>query len=258
MRDAAGEASRSRVRRAVPHAVAIVAALGLAACARSAPGGSHACLLFAGTGTSPNDVAAIETILRRRHLEFATVTSAELNAMSETGLRACRLLIVPGGNFVEMGQGLTSATAKNVQSAVRGGTNYLGICAGGLLAGAARDHGFDLAGGVRFGFYSAVERGVHKAAVPIACVGAPAIEHYWEDGPQYTGWGDVVGRYPDGTPAIVQGRSGAGWVLLVGTHPEAPDRWRRGMRFETPARSSNDFAEALVDAAWNGTALPHF
>src|SRR2546430_8702508 len=37
---------------------------------------------------------------------------------------------------------------------------------------------------------------------------------------QFTGWGAVVGRYPDGTPAIVEGKSGDGWVILSGRSEE--------------------------------------
>jgi len=63
----------------------------------------------------------------------------------------------------------------------------------------------------------------------------PAIEHYWEEEPKFTGWGAVVGKYPDETPAIVEGTSGKGWVILCGLHPEAPESWRLGMTFTTPA-----------------------
>jgi hypothetical protein len=35
-----------------------------------------------------------------------------------------------------------------------------------------------------------------------------ALDQYWESGPRFTGWGDVVGKYPDGTPAIVEGSVG--------------------------------------------------
>src|ERR1700738_1535726 len=55
-------------------------------------------LLFNGTGTSPNDVAAVETILKDYHLEYVTVKSQQLNGMSESDLIVYRLLIVPGGN----------------------------------------------------------------------------------------------------------------------------------------------------------------
>ena len=94
--------------------------------------------------------------------------------------------------------------------------------------------------------------------MPIACVGTPALEHYWEDGPQFTGWGAVVGKYPDGTPAIVEGTSGQGWVILVGVHPEAPANWRHGMTFTTPASVDNTYAGTLIDAALHGKSLPHY
>ena len=140
---------------------------------------------------------------------------------------------------------------------LRGLDLTLPLIAGGILAGNIPENGLNLTDGVRFGFYSLVDNGVHKAAVEITGVGTPAIEHYWEDGPQFTGWGAVVGRYPDGTPAIVEGRSGRGWVLLVGTHPEAPESWRRGMIFTTSTRVANAYAGTLVDAALNATSLPH-
>jgi len=67
-----------------------------------------------------------------------------------------------------------------------------------------------------------------------------------------------VGKYPDGTPAIVQGTSGKGWVILCGVHPEAPENWRRGMNFTTPASVANAYAGTLIDAALQGTWLPHY
>jgi glutamine amidotransferase-like uncharacterized protein len=78
-----------------------------------------------------------------------------------------------------------------------------------------------------------------------------------EDGPQFTGWGAVVGKYPDGTPAIVEGTCGKGWVILTGVHPEAPANWRRGMTFTTPASVDHAYAATLIDAALHGTCLPH-
>jgi glutamine amidotransferase-like uncharacterized protein len=103
-----------------------------------------------------------------------------------------------------------------------------------------------------------VNRGVHKAAVEITCAGAPTLEHYWEDGPQFTGWGEVVAKYPDGTPAVVEGTCGEGCVILSGVHPEAPENWRRGMTFKTSASDDNAYAGTLIDAALNRTSLPHY
>jgi hypothetical protein len=99
---------------------------------------------------------------------------------------------------------------------------------------------------------------MRKSAVAIARVNALAVEHYWEDGPELTGWGTVVAKYPDGTPAVVEGMSGKGWVILVGVHPEAPEAWRRGMSFTTPANVANAYAGTLVQAALTRTWLPHY
>jgi glutamine amidotransferase-like uncharacterized protein len=214
-------------------------------------------LLFNGTGTSPNDVAAIEAILNRGALAYSTADSAELNELGAARLAQHRLLIVPGGNFMTMGKSLGPRTAAKVHEAVQAGQSYLGICAGGFLAGALPYGGFDLAGGKQFGVYAVWNRGVHKAAVAISGAGTPTLEHYWEDGPQFAGWGAAVGRYPDGTPAIVEGTSGRGHVILVGVHPEAPENWRRGMTFSTPASAAQAYATTLIDAAFNGTSLPH-
>jgi hypothetical protein len=215
-------------------------------------------LLFNGAGASPDDVAAVETILKECHLDYRTANSGQLNNLSQSQLMAYRLLIVPGGNYITMGHSLTPTATANVHNAVQGGLNYLGICAGGLLAGNASSNSFNLTAGMRFGFYAVVNRGIHKAAVPITSAGAPTLEQYWEDGPQFNGWGDVVGKYPDGTPAIVEGRSGTGWVILSGVHPEAPANWRHGMTFTTPLEIDKAYAGELVNAALYGTILPHY
>ena len=63
-------------------------------------------LLFNGTGTSANDVAAVETILKNRHLKYSTVNSRQLNGTNESQLMSYRLMIVPGGNFITIGDSL--------------------------------------------------------------------------------------------------------------------------------------------------------
>jgi hypothetical protein len=215
-------------------------------------------LLFNGTGTSPNDVKAIEAILQEMHLTYTTVDSQQLNRMSVSQLGAYRLMIVPGGNYLRMGNSLTHSATANVHDAIQGGLNYLGICAGGLLAGNAPCNSLNLTSGARFGFYAAVNQSIHKSPVKITTVDAPPLEHYWEDGPHFAGWGTVVGKYPDGTPAVVEGTSGKGWVILSGVHPEAPDDWRRGMSFTTPASAANAYAGTLINAALHNTQLPHY
>lgn len=216
-------------------------------------------LLFNGKGTSPNDVAAVETVLESNHLVYSTVNSSRLNRMTESQLREHRLLIVPGGNFVDIGNNLSSKTTASIRNAVQNGLNYLGICAGGFFAGNSPYNGLNLTSGVRFHFYSAEARGVRKAAVAIAGgAGTPTLDQYWEDGPEFTGWGAAIGKYPDGTPAVVQGTFGSGWVILSGVHPEAPADWRRDMTFRTPASVDHAYAATLIRAALNRESLPSF
>jgi len=230
-------------------------ALSLAACATPGPA---PILLFAGSGTSPNDVAAVEGILRDHHLAYSTANSFQLNRMTESGLQSYRLLIIPGGNFETIGKRLSPAAAGTIRRAVQHGVNYLGICAGAFFAGDSPFNGLNLTTGVRFPFYSAEARGIRKAAVPVVDAEAQTLEQYWEDGPQLTGWGAVVAKYPDGTPAIVEGMSGNGWVILSGVHPEAPAEWRRGLPFTTPVAADTAYAASLITAALNRTWLPHY
>jgi glutamine amidotransferase-like uncharacterized protein len=245
---------------AIPPLIAI--AVAVSACDRFsadrdvAPNASV--VLFAGNGTSPNDVAAFERILTDSAVDYTTATSRQLTALSDAQLRAHRLLIVPGGNFVELGNSLDAETAARLRSAIGHGLNYLGVCAGAFFAGHSPYNGLDLTEGVRFPFYAAENRGIRKTAVSISIPDGPAVDHYWEDGPQLRGWGEITARYPDGTPAVVQGRFGQGWVVLSGVHPEAPESWRRGLAFTTSTAASHAYAARLVDAALNRRRLPHY
>jgi glutamine amidotransferase-like uncharacterized protein len=223
-----------------------------------APANIAPILLFNGTGTSPGDVAALGKILSGEHLNYSTVNSPQLNGMSDSQIRAYRLLVVPGGNFEHIGNSLTSSTTANIRNAIQNGLNYLGICAGAFFAGNSPYNGLNLTSGWRFGFYAAEVRSIRKAAVAITAAGGQTLDQYWEDGPQLTGWGAVVGKYPDGTPAIVEGTFGNGWVILTGVHPEAPASWRRGMTFNTPVSVDNAYAAALIRSALSRRSLPHY
>lgn len=237
----------------------LLVALVLTACEPAKPRSDAKILLFVGAGTSVNDVTAVEKILKERRMDYTTADSRQINRMTAEELMSHRLLILPGGNFIKMGDGLAEAATTNIRTAVQGGLSYLGICAGGFLAGETSHYrSLGLASGVQFAFYAAEKQGIRKAAVPISFVDGPVHEHYWEDGPQFTGWGTVIGKYPDGTPAIVEGRSGKGRVILSGVHPEAPENWRHGMTFKTPAEVDNDYAGTLIEAALKGTLLPHY
>jgi glutamine amidotransferase-like uncharacterized protein len=254
----------SRLAMTLRAAVALWILPALLVCAVAACGNSGSTsgpadiLLFNGHGTSPNDVAALERVLHQHHFRFATADSPRLGVMSESDLRAYRLLMIPGGNFVEIGNGLSPSTTSRVREAIGHGLNYIGICGGAFFAGNSPYNGLNLTSGARFPFYAAEDRGVRKAAVAISTPGSTTLDHYWEDGPQLTGWGEVVAKYPDGTPAVTQGTFGDGWIVLAGIHPEAPENWRRGMTFTTPASAANAYAATLIDAALNRRRLAHY
>jgi hypothetical protein len=215
-------------------------------------------LLFNGTGTTANDVKAVEAILVAHRLAYSTANSAQLNSMSETQLKAHRLLIVPGGNSITIGDYLTRTTTAKIHNAVSEGLHYLGICAGGFFGGYSDHNGLNLTSGVWFEYYGDYAKGIHKAAVEVRSSEGEALDQYWQDGPQFSGWGSIVAEYPDGAPAVVEGRSGNGWVILSGVHPEAPESWRYGMKFTTSVGVDNSYAGTLVLAALNGTSLPHY
>ena len=215
-------------------------------------------LLFVGTGTSSTDVTAVETILSTNKLAYATVNSAQLDDMSQTELMHYKLLIVPGGNSITIGENLTSTATNSVHDAVQNGLHYLGICAGGFFGGYSEYNGLNLTSGVWFNFFEDYYEGIDKAAVQISQPNGTKLDQYWQEGPQFTGWGSIVGKYSDGTPAIVEGKSGSGWVILAGIHAEAPASWRDGMTFTTPVQTDNAYAYTLINAALNGTSLPHY
>ena len=215
-------------------------------------------LLFDGTGTSAGDVAALRAILGAENLDYSTAGSSQMDGMSEAQLRKHRLLIVPGGNFETIGNSLSSGAATNIRQAVGDGLNYLGICAGAFFAGNSPYNGLNLTAGARFGFYSAEARGIRKASVAVTAAGGRTFDQYWEDGPQLSGWGAAVAKYPDGTPAVAEGKFGNGWIILAGIHPEAPESWRRGMNFGTPVEADHAYAVALIRAAMDRESLPRY
>jgi hypothetical protein len=111
---------------------------------------------------------------------------------------------------------------------------------------------------VWFNFYADENKGIHVEPVEISFPSSAPLDVYWQDGPQLSGWGAVVAKFPDGTPAIVEGQSGKGIVVLTGVHLEAPESWRGSMTFTTPVSVDLAYAGTVIQATLNGTPLPHF
>jgi hypothetical protein len=267
--------SAGALRRSILIAVAIVVPITFVGCGSSAfsnPAASKAptasmlaqtpsvppILLFNGTGTLSADVSAWETILKNLKLSYATANSSEMNSMTETKLKTYKLLIVPGGNSATIGKYLTGTATAKIHNAVQTGLHYLGICAGGFFGGYSIYNGLNLTSGVWFNVYHNGGKGIGLTAVEITDPNNTKRDQLWKDGPEFTGWGYIVGKYPDSTPAVVEGKSGSGWVILCGFHPEAPASWRNKLKFKTSVAVDNAYAGTLVTNALNGTSLPHF
>ena len=215
-------------------------------------------LLFNGTGTD-DDVLAVESVLNTLKLKYATANSSQLNAMTETKLKAYKLLIVPGGNSDTIANNLSKATRAMVRATVQNdGLHYLGICAGGFFGSYQYGNGLDLTSGVWFNVWPNNGKGTGMEAVPISFPKSSTLDIYWHDGPETSGWGYIVAKYPDGTAAIAEGAYGKGFAILSGVHAEAPASWRTCCKFRTPLATDLAYAGTLVTAALNGTLLPHY
>ena len=225
-----------------------------------AGGGTPQVLLYVGNGTTSGSVSAVKTILGDLSLKYATANSSQLNSMTENGLRAYKLFLIPGGNAVTISKSLSNKTVTNIHNAISNGLHYLGICAGGFFAGHSGVYDYlDLTPtGVWFNFYADYFKGIHKEAVEIKSADGSVRDQYWQDGPQLNNWGSVVAKYPDGAPAVVEGKFGSGFAILCAVHPEATAAWRTGMKFTTSVAVDNAYAKTLVTNALNGTSMPHF
>jgi hypothetical protein len=216
-------------------------------------------LLFVGDGTSSTDVSAVEGVLGTLGIGYITADSSQLNAMSEPQLAGYKLVIVPGGNSITIGESLTTQTSSTIRGAVQDyGVHYLGLCAGAFFGGYSTYNGVNLTAGVPFDFYADEYKGIHEEPVEISMPGNSSLDVYWQDGPQLSGWGSVVAKFPDGTPAIVEGQSGKGFVMFTGVHPEAPASWRGALMFSTPLSVDLQYAGTVIQSALNGPPLPHF
>ena len=232
-------------------------------------------LLFTGTGTTSGDRAALENVITNNlALDYDTVNSACLDAMSVANMVAYKLLIIPGGNSITIGNNISSGTTAHIKTAVRTyGLHYLGVCAGAFLAsyaGGTPYNDINLLNGIWFDLFTDSSCGTNVIKLcteTLSLADGSTIVVYWEDGPQLTTqggtWGTVVAKYPNGQPAIIQGFAGKGWTLLQGVHPEAPRSWGcgTGCTCDFPhTTEAEDFAYSatLISAALKGTVLPHF
>ena len=193
-------------------------------------------LLYNGEGAASADVTALAGILNAHDVSYELIDENELNAMAADDLLHFGTIVWPGGLA---GTG-TKALSKDARIAVRRavvefGVSYVGFCAGAFMAMNAPPVG-DNAAVYGFGIvpYDGIlpeyePNGVHQHDHPQTVVvnlpGGKTQDVAWYGGPFFPTANEVLARYKDGTPAMMQTYSGMGFVVLSGPHPESPPAW---------------------------------
>ena len=183
-------------------------------------------LLFAGAGTWSSEVNAVESLLRSKGTTYQKVTSNELNAMTLDQMGQFGTLIFPGGNGATEANSLSSATRQRIRDAVQKlGVGYVGFCAGAFISqapapsgGGDVSYGLGVVDGPVLDYYYLENQGVTTAITNLSLWDGSTLDVLWYGGPVTQNEG-VLARYPDGSPAISQLRSGAGLVSVTGGHP---------------------------------------
>ncbi len=221
-------------------------------------------LIFNGLGVSTSDWQNTERIVRDEGLSYELANTAQLNAMSAEKLASFGVIIVPGGSGGTIYSNLTAATRLRVRKAVQeAGVGYVGFCAGAWVAvgpeatgNATAAYGMAVAPGAVLDYYYPPGKSNVTAMVDVIFAGGENRSLVWYGGPATPEWkGGVVARYDTGEPAISQIRSGKGFVVISGPHPEAPQGWRSAAGYDRDGLDY-DIALAMIRAATTGEGMP--
>ncbi|WP_238012424.1 BPL-N domain-containing protein [Dactylosporangium sp. AC04546] len=209
-------------------------------------------LVYRGPATLPGCAEAVAGLLRASRWGFDVqyVGPGEELPVSGLALAGAAVYAQPGGGELSRGYRHLRRHRAAIRSYVHGGGRYLGFCLGGYLAGATP--GFDLLPGD-------TDQYIASPRATVASTGDTLVEVAWrgrrrtlyfQDGPYFwvrpSAGATVVATYPNGTNAAVVARFGAGWVGVVGPHPEATSDWFSDAGL--PASFGQDLGLDLVDA----------
>lgn len=224
-------------------------------------------LILNGEGLSDVDARSIASILEKHSKTYRMVNSAELNSMSLDDLTRFRMIAVPGGYGGQFSSSLNPETRERVRLAVvERGVNYVGFCAGAFLAvgpisrGApGPDYGFSIIPAPKLldYFYPYKDGNDDVAAsLPIAFADGTQRQILFWGGPAlFEVQGGVIARYSDGTPAIVQMKSGNAFVTIAGPHPEGSEEWKTTAGVTDPDGDDFDIAWKLFESTLQRVSL---
>jgi glutamine amidotransferase-like uncharacterized protein len=176
-------------------------------------------------------------------------------------LSQASLWVQPGGYAIDAAQYMTPQQLQTLRTYVAQGGSYLGICAGAFLADHyVDDHnkipGLGLLPGVSLDFLP----GDESETVLDVLWGGIKRYLYFQAGAtfdldQKTAV-EVIAKYSDKRPAVIQFNYGYGNVVLSGPHPEATAEWKA--KLDDPDGDDSDLAYDLLDRALYKKAKTQF
>lgn len=199
-------------------------------------------LIVDGSGVASVDTDSITGILDGLGMTWTTLGPSSLENMKAADFQKYGMIVVPGGTAKTISDSLSASTREAIrQAVVEGGVGYIGFCAGAFLTGSYADWGLKITG-MDFPYYKLEDQGVTADMVDVSFPDGSNRALLWYGGPELTGFGQTVARYPDGNAAIAEAWVGKGFVMLSGPHPEGPQSWRDS--FSLNDRDGLDFALA--------------
>jgi hypothetical protein len=188
-------------------------------------------------------------------LDVRYVGPGEALPLSAGSLAGAVVYAQPGGGTLSPAYRRLRRHRDAIRSYVRGGGRYLGYCLGGYLAGATP--GFGLLPGDTDQYTAApgaTVEGERETLVEVEWRGRTRTL-YFQDGPYFavdeeSPGTTVLAVYPNGSPAALVTRFGAGRVGVVGPHPEATDTWYTDAGL--PVHRTGDLAADLAAEVMRG------
>lgn len=187
-------------------------------------------LVYHGPGTCEQCPEAIATALEREGFKTIFVFPGQF---TKALFAKADLYVQPGGtdNIDETLDALSTAEILNLKSFVAQGGRYLGICAGGYLAGQYSD---ELHTRKAFGLlpHLMIDEELESSDATLLSVfwGQHKRTMYFQGGPSFgstaTKNTQVIARYADSGHIAAQiSPYGKGFVGVIGPHPEADQDW---------------------------------
>ncbi len=214
-------------------------------------------LVYRGPGACTDGCAeAAAEIPASMGFEIRYVTS---HTLTEASFENAVLWVQAGGNAIKASKSLGRKNLELIKKHIRyQGMGYVGFCAGAFLADEAVDdeEKFPGLGLIPFGTrYYQVDSQKDGIMHPLTFSKGVIRYHYFNGGGTFDLRNsdydrvDVLAKYPNGDPALLQTTYGMGNVVIIGAHPEATAVWKSYTHMSDPDGSDHDIARDMVRRA---------